>query len=38
MSRAFAGSGVEKWSFDTQKMTLTYYGIDGMVMLAEEIA
>jgi uncharacterized protein YbcV (DUF1398 family) len=38
MSRAFAGSGVEKWTFDTQKMTLTYYGIDGMVMLAEEIA
>ena len=37
MSRAFAGSGVEKWTFDTQKMTLTYYGIDGSVMLAEDI-
>lgn len=37
MSRAFAECGVEKWTFDTRQMTLTYYGVDGSVMLAEVI-
>ena len=37
MSRGLADSGVEKWTFDTNKMTMTYYDRNGNVMLVEEI-
>ena len=32
MSRGLADSGVEKWTFDTNKMTMTYYDRSGNVM------
>jgi uncharacterized protein YbcV (DUF1398 family) len=38
MSQGLADSGVEKWTFDTQEMTLTYYDKAGNVMLAEEFS
>ena len=37
MSRGLANSGIEKWTFDTNKMTMTYYDKGGNVMLIEEI-
>ena len=37
MSRGLAQSSVEKWTFDTNKMTMTYYDRGGNVMLVEEI-
>jgi len=37
MSRGLADSGIEKWTFDTNKMTMTYYDKGGNVMLLEEI-
>jgi uncharacterized protein YbcV (DUF1398 family) len=37
MSRGLADSGIEKWTFDTNKMTMTYYDKGGNVMLVEEI-
>ena len=37
LSTGLANSGIEKWTFDTHKMTLTYYDIDGREMLVEEI-
>ena len=37
MSRGLADSGIEKWTFDTNKMTMTYYDKGGKVMLLEEI-
>jgi uncharacterized protein YbcV (DUF1398 family) len=37
MSQALADSGIEKWSFDTSKMTITYYDMDGREMLIEAI-
>jgi uncharacterized protein YbcV (DUF1398 family) len=37
MSRGLADSGVEKWTFDTNKMTMTYYDKGGNMMLLEEI-
>jgi uncharacterized protein YbcV (DUF1398 family) len=37
MSRGLADSGIEKWTFDTNKMTMTYYDKAGNVMLLEEI-
>jgi len=37
MSRGLANSGIEKWTFDTNKMTMTYYDKGGNVMLLEEI-
>jgi len=37
MSRGLADGGVEKWTFDTNKMTMTYYDRGGNVMLVEEI-
>jgi uncharacterized protein YbcV (DUF1398 family) len=37
MSKGLAISGIEKWTFDTKKMTITYYGMDGSAMLTEEI-
>jgi uncharacterized protein YbcV (DUF1398 family) len=38
MSRGLADSGVEKWTFDTNKMTMPYYDRSGNVMLVDEIA
>lgn len=37
LSKGLANSGIEKWTFDTHKMTLAYYDIDGREMLVEEI-
>ncbi|PBQ32973.1 phage envelope protein [Sphingobacteriaceae bacterium] len=37
MSNGLAGSGIEKWSFDTTKMTLTYYDLDGNELLVEDL-
>ena len=37
MSRGLADSGIEKWPFDTNKITMTYYDKGGNVMLFEEI-
>jgi uncharacterized protein YbcV (DUF1398 family) len=37
MSRGLADSGVERWTFATNKMTMTYYDKRGNVMLLEEI-
>lgn len=38
MSEGLAKSGAEKWTFDTGKMTLTYYSRSGDIMLIENIA
>ena len=37
MSKGLADSGIEKWTFDTHKMTITYYDKDGHRMLVETI-
>ena len=37
MSRGLADSGTEKWSFDTSRMTITYYDKEGGEMLVEPI-
>jgi uncharacterized protein YbcV (DUF1398 family) len=37
MSRGLADSGIEKWTFDTSKMTITYIDIDGRKMFVEAI-
>ena len=37
MSTGLADSGVEKWTFDTTEMTITYFDLDGQNMLAEAI-
>ena len=37
MSKGLADSGVEKWTFDTNNMTITYCGKAGNEMLVEEI-
>ena len=37
MSQGLADSGVEKWSFDTSKMTMTYYDRSAGEMLVEVI-
>ncbi|MEP7286076.1 MAG: DUF1398 family protein [Chloroflexota bacterium] len=37
MSKGLADSGVEKWTFDTNNMTITYCGNAGNEMLVEEI-
>jgi uncharacterized protein YbcV (DUF1398 family) len=37
MSQGLADSGIEKWSFDTGKMTITYYDTNGHEMLVEAI-
>jgi uncharacterized protein YbcV (DUF1398 family) len=37
MSKGLADSGVKKWTFDTNNMTLTYYDKAGNEMLAEAI-
>jgi len=37
MSRGLAATGIEKWTFDTNKMTMTHYHKRGNIMLLEEI-
>ena len=37
MSKGLADSGIEKWTFDTNKMTIAYYDKDGKEMLVEAI-
>lgn len=37
MSKALAGHGVEKWSFDTEKLTITYLDKAGNVLLGEKV-
>jgi uncharacterized protein YbcV (DUF1398 family) len=37
LSRGLADSGIEKWTFDTNKMTITYYDKHGTEMLVEAI-
>lgn len=37
MSKDLADSGIEKWTFDTNKMTIAYYDKDGNKMLVETI-
>ena len=37
MSKGLADSGIEKWTFDTNKMTITYYDKDGTEILVEAI-
>lgn len=38
MSRGLADSGIEKWTFDTSKLTITYYDKAGNEMLTESIS
>jgi uncharacterized protein YbcV (DUF1398 family) len=37
MSKGFADSGMEKWTFDTNKMTITYYDKSGNEILVQAI-
>ena len=37
MSRGLAQSGIEKWTIDTGRMTMTYYDKPGREMLVEQI-
>ena len=37
MSKAFAEHGVEKWTFDTERLTLTYLDRAGNVLLSENV-
>jgi uncharacterized protein YbcV (DUF1398 family) len=37
MSRGLAQSGIEKWTVDTARMTMTYYDKSGREMLVEQI-
>ncbi|MBA3872419.1 MAG: DUF1398 family protein [Anaerolineae bacterium] len=37
MSKGLADSGIEKWTFDTNQMTITYYDKAGSEMLVETI-
>ena len=37
MSRGLAGSGIEKWTVDTSKRTMTFYDQAGSEMLVERI-
>lgn len=38
MSRALADAGVEKWTFDTRALTITYYDRTGSPLLSEQIS
>jgi uncharacterized protein YbcV (DUF1398 family) len=38
MSRGLARSGVQKWSFDTSALTITYYDKTGNELLAEPVS
>jgi uncharacterized protein YbcV (DUF1398 family) len=37
MSKGLAESGIKKWTFDTNKMTITYYALYGREVLVEKI-
>jgi len=37
MSEALAANGVEKWTFDTEKLTITYFDKAGTVLLSENL-
>jgi uncharacterized protein YbcV (DUF1398 family) len=37
MSRALAGHGVEKWTFDMAELTITYFDRAGNVLLTETV-
>jgi uncharacterized protein YbcV (DUF1398 family) len=37
MSKALADNGVEKWTFDTDKLTITYLDKAGNVLLSEKV-
>ncbi|MFB6723807.1 DUF1398 family protein [Kribbella sp. NPDC056345] len=37
MSRGLAEAGVEKWTFDTMELTITYYDRAGTVLLSESV-
>ncbi|GAA3241550.1 hypothetical protein GCM10010532_082680 [Dactylosporangium siamense] len=37
MSKAMADHGVEKWTFDTQRLTITYFDSAGTVLLGENV-
>jgi uncharacterized protein YbcV (DUF1398 family) len=37
MSKALADNGVEKWTFDTDKLTITYLDKAGNVLLREKV-
>lgn len=37
MSKGLADSGIEKWTFDTNHMTIAYYDVSGNEMLVEKI-
>ena len=37
MSKGLADSSIERWTFDTNKMTITYYDKDGNEILVESI-
>jgi uncharacterized protein YbcV (DUF1398 family) len=37
MSAGLADSGVEKWVADTEALTMTYCGRDGVVLLVDEV-
>lgn len=37
MSQGLADSGIEKWTFDTNEMTIAYYDITGNELLVEDI-
>ena len=37
MSKALAGNGVEKWTFDTAELTITYLDKAGTVLLRENV-
>ncbi len=37
MSKGLADSGIEKWTFDTNKLTIAYYDMAGNEMLVEAI-
>jgi len=37
MSEALAANGVEKWTFDTEKLTIRYFDKAGNVLLSEQL-
>ena len=37
MSQGLAESGVEKWTFDTHALTITYYDKAGNILLSESL-
>ena len=37
MSKGLADSGIEKWTFDTNDITITYYDNVGKEMLTEDL-